>query len=446
MTQTLPAGPKLPAGLQLLNWIYRPIAFMESCARRYGDCFVVRFPMNPPLVFFSAPEAIKDIFTGDPEKLPAGETRAILRPLVGQHSVLVTDGARHTQQRKLMMPPFHGERMHAYGEVMREITDRAIERWPVGKAFPIQPEMQDITLNVILRTVFGVEEGEELVHLRQLLTDMLTLSTNPLTLLPWLPRLFGLLTGKKRIDQLMREIDQALFAEIAQRRAAGTAGRTDVLSLLLDARDEAGQPMSDVELRDQLITLLVAGHETTATSLSWTFHRLLQHPPVLEKLKHELQSVIGNGSLQPQHAQKLDYLDAVIKEAQRLIPIVPIVGRMLHEPLRIGGHDLPTGVVAAPCIYLTHHRTDLWPDPTRFDPDRFLGKRPSPYEFFPFGGGNRYCLGAAFALYEMKIVLAQVVSRVTLRSAPGHKVRMVRRGVTFAPSEGMPVVLESLAA
>ncbi len=445
-THPLPPGLKLPPALQLLYWIYRPITFMESCARRYGDCFVVRLALNAPFVVFSDPEAIKEIFTGDPEKLPAGETRAILKPLVGQHSVLVLDGAQHAQQRKLLMPPFHGERMQAYGEVMRDITDHTIARWPVGRAFPIQPEMQDITLNVILRTVFGIDEGAELTQLRALLVELLTLGTNPLNMIPWFPTLLGPFTKRQQVEKLIEEVDKALYAAIARRRAAGTAKRTDILSLLIDARDEQGQPMTDVELRDELITMLVAGHETTATSLSWTFHQLLQHPEVLARLKSELQSVTNNGPISPASVNKLEYLDATIKEAQRLTPIVPLVGRLLHEPMRIGGRDLPAGVVAAPCVYLTHRRPDIWPNPERFDPDRFLTKRPSPYEFFPFGGGNRYCLGAAFALYEMKIVLAQVLSRVVLRAAPGRAVRVVRRGVTFAPSEGMPVVLESLAA
>jgi cytochrome P450 len=216
--------------------------------------------------------------------------------------------------------------------------------------------------------------------------------------------------------------------------------------MLIEARDEAGQPMSDAELRDELITLLVAGHETTATSLAWAFHLILQHPAVREKLRAELRQVIGSGPVAPQHAAKLEYLDATIKETQRLNPILPLVGRRLHEPMCIGGRDLPAGVVVAPCIYLTHHRPDLWPNPDRFDPDRFLGKRPSPYEFFPFGGGIRHCLGAAFAIYEMKIVLAQVLSRVGLRPAPGHTVRVMRRGITFAPSAGMPVILDAPAA
>jgi cytochrome P450 len=446
---TLPPGPKLPVYLQMLNWIYRPIPFMRKCAQRYGDCFTICFPGNPPIIFFSDPEAIKEIFTGNPDQLPAGETRQILKSLVGQYSLLLLDGTRHRQQRKLMMPPFHGERMQAYGEVMREITDHVIERWPAGHPFPLQPEMQAITLNIILRTVFGVDEGAELSQLRDRLTALLSLGANPLNLLmnrlSWLRRFLGPFTGQQQLAQLLHKVDNLLFAQIAQRRATGSAGREDILTLLIEARDEAGQAMSDVELRDELITLLVAGHETTATSLSWAFHWLLQRLDVLEKLRTELRQVVGSGPLAPQHVAKLEYLDALIKETQRLLPIIPLVPRRLHVPMRIGGYDLPEGTIVAPCTYLTHHRPDLWPDPDRFDPDRFLTKRPSPYEFFPFGGGIRHCLGAAFAIYEMKIVLAQVLSRVVLRAAPGHTIRVIRRGVTFAPSAGMPVVLESLA-
>lgn len=443
---TLPAGPKSPAAIQLMHWIFRPIPFLQDCARRYGDCFTVRLPRNPPFVMFSTPEAVKEIFTGNPEQLPAGETRAILRPLVGQHSLLLLDGARHMHQRRLMAPSFHGERMQAYGEVMREITERNIDTWPTNQAFPIHTHMQDITLDVILRTVFGVDEGPEQGRLRECLAEMLTLGANPIRLIPWFQRLIGVFTKGRQITQLMQEIDELLYAQIAHRRAASGAGREDILSLLIEARDEDGQPMSDEELRDEMITMLVAGHETTATSLAWAFHCILARPEVVEKLQAELRTVIGVGPVEPQHIAKLDYLDATIKETQRLHPILPLVGRLLHEPLRIGGQDLPAGVMVAPCIYLTHHRPGLWPEPERFDPDRFVGKRVSPYEFFPFGGGIRHCIGAAFALYEMKIVLAQVLSRVTLRAAPGHKVHLVRRGITFAPSEGMPVVCEKLAA
>ena len=443
---TLPPGPKRPAILQLLHWIRRPIPFMEECTRRYGDCFTIRLLIAPTIVFFSDPDTVKEIFTGDAEQLRAGEANVVLKPLLGQHSLLLLDGARHLRERRLLMPPFHGERMQAYGEVMRAITDRSIERWPVGRPFPIHPQMQGITLDVILQTVFGLDEGADLVRLRDRLTRLLSLGANPFMLIPWLQTDLGPLSPWGRIVRLRREIDEILFAQIARRRAAGRAGREDVLAMLIEARDETGQPMSDSELRDEMITLLVAGHETTATSLAWMFHRILQRPDVLDKLRTELRRVVGSGPVAPHHVAELEYLDATIKETQRLNPIVPVVGRRLQAPTRLGGHDLPAGVTAAPCIYLTHRRPDLWPDPERFDPDRFLGKRTSPYQFFPFGGGVRYCLGAAFATYEMKVVLAQVLSRVVLRPAPGHTVHVVRRSITFAPSAGMPVVLESRAA
>jgi cytochrome P450 len=246
--------------------------------------------------------------------------------------------------------------------------------------------------------------------------------------------------------RLAEEVDEILFAEFARRRAAGRGRREDVLALLIEARDDAGRPMTDAELRDEMITLLVAGHETTATTLAWLFHQVLRRSDVLESLRAEISRVVGPGPVQPQHVAELEYLDAVIKETLRLNPILPVVGRRLGEPARIGGRDLPANVVAAPCIYLTHRRRDLWEEPERFAPERFLGKRPSPYEFFPFGGGVRHCLGAAFATYEMKIVVAEILSRVELRAAPGYTVRLVRRGITFAPSEGMPVVMERRAA
>jgi cytochrome P450 len=417
---------------------------MEECARRYGDCFTLRFPMTPPLVLFRHPAAVKEIFTGDPDQLLAGETRRLLRPLVGNHSVLLLDGAQHTRHRRLMMPAFHGERMHAYGATMREITDQVIASWPRGRPFPLQPELHVITLSIMLRTVFGIDDVAEFMRLRDYLTELLSLSANPLTLLPWLQCVIGPFTKRRRLLQLIQDVDVLLFAQIARRRGAGTTGRTDVFSMLIDARDEDGEALSDIELRDELITLLVAGHETTAASLAWTFHRILQHPAVYATLQAELHRVMGSGSVGSEHVSELDYLDAVIKETQRLIPILWLLGRQLHAPLHVGGRDLPADVMVALCVYLSHHHPEVWRNPNEFAPDRFLGKRPSPYEFFPFGGGGRYCLGAAFALYKMKLIIAEVLSQVTLRAAPGQVIRAVRRGIVFAPSTEMPVVCEAL--
>jgi cytochrome P450 len=450
---TLPPGPAIPRVLQMLHWIRRPLPFMEDCARAYGDCFTIGFPSipgsparsrRPTFVFFSDPEAIREIFTGDGDGLRAGEANAFLEPLLGEHSLLLLDGARHLRERRMMQPPFHGERMQAYGEVMRDITAAVVDGWPVGRPFPIHREMQRITLEVILRTVFGVDEGPRLVRLRDLLTTLLEQGTKPYALLlqvdlgPWSP--WG------RLMRIGREVDEMLFAEIARRRAGRSNGRTDVLSMLVEARDEQGQPMTDQELRDEMFTLLVAGHETTATSLAWAFHRLLANPGTLERAREELGRVTGGRPLEPSRVASLEYLDAVAKETLRLNPILPVVGRRLAAPMRIGGRELPAGVLATPCIYLAHRRPDIWPHPARFDPDRFIGLRPSPYAFLPFGGGIRRCLGMAFALYEMKVVLAEVLRRVTLRAAPGHQVRVVRRSITLAPSAGMPVVVDAVAA
>ncbi len=443
----VPRGPRAPAIVQVARWTRQPIALMEECQARYGDAFTLRFPGFPPLVLFSAPPAIKEIFTADPEDLRAGEANVVIEPLVGRHSLLLLDGARHQRERRLLMPPFHGERMRVYGDVMRDITARVVGRWPVGARFPLHPEMQRITLDVILRAVLGLEEGDRFALLRERLVRMIAFgAANPRLGIPFLQVDLGRLSAWGRFMRLMREIDVLLFAEFARRRAAPPDGRDDILTLLLAARDEHGEPMTDAELRDEMLTLLLAGHETSATTLAWVTHRLVQHPDALARVRAERERVVGGGPVAPEHAAQLEYLDATIKETLRLNPIIPAVGRALARPLRLGGLELPAGAVAAPCIYLTHRRPDVWEEPERFDPERFLVRKPGPYEFFPFGGGTRHCLGAAFALYEMKIVLAEMLGRVELRAAPGYTVRVARRGLTFAPSEGLPIVVERRAA
>lgn len=434
MTHALPPGPASPALVQGLQYALRPARFFATCGDRFGETFTMRLPIAPStVVMFTNPEAIREIFAGDEDDLRGGESSTALRPLLGASSILALDGAHHERQRRLMMPPFHGERMLAYGDTMRAIADRAIERWPIGHPFPIHREMQAITLEVIMRTVFGAE-GARLDTLRTLLQRFARIATNLLWLWPPLQVDLGPLSPWGRLVRTRRELDAFLFAEFARRRAEGVAGRDDVLSLLLAARDEKGEPMSDAELRDQMMTLLFAGHETTATSLAFAFHNVLRHPAVLDRLRAELAQ------------GKPEYVEATAKETLRLNPIVSEVGRVLARPMRIGGWDLPAGVAATPCIYLTHRRPDLWPEPERFDPERFIGRRPSPYEYFPFGGGVRRCLGMAFALFEMKVVLGEVLSRVELRLAPGYRMQPVRRSITLAPSQGMPVVVSRRAA
>ena len=433
----LPPGPGTPGPFQILQWVFRPIPFMRRCAEVYGDIFTVRMLGRTPIVFLTDPAAIRQVFTGDPECLQAGQANSrILRWLVGPNSLLVLDGARHRRERKLLTPPFHGERMRLYGDMMCEITDRSVDAWPVESPFPIHPRVQEITLDIILRAVFGVNEEAQHSRLRALMMKYLQVMVgrNPLmSIVAW-----------KRLIRLQRDIDRLLYDRIMHCRREAHEGRSDIMAMLVAARDEDGRPMSDEEIRDELVTMLLAGHETTATSLAWVIHRLLQNPDVLATARAEAASLIGDGKDSPrptaEQIAQLDYLDAIIRETARLDPVIPITTRFLEKDVHIGGYELPAGSIAAPCIYLTHRRPGLWPDAEEFKPERFVGSRVDPYTFFPFGGGVRYCIGAAFATYEMKIVLARVLSRIKLRPDPRYAVCMVRRGITFAPSGGVPVI------
>jgi cytochrome P450 len=453
MATSLPPGPRLPALVQQLHWLYRPTEYMQECTQRYGDVFTVRAPGYPPLVFFSRPELIKQVFAGDPEVLLAGVGNALLRPILGDNSVLVLDGPKHQKERKLMLPAFHGERMLRYGELMREAADKAIDRWPAGKSFALHPWMQRVTMEVILRAVFGVERADLLARFTELMERMLGMvGRNPAILLvlrgdgtvrgEGLLRSLGPLTPWGRYHALGAKLDALLFEEIRKRRASG-AGE-DVLSLLLTARHEDGTPMSDQELRDEMLTLVMAGHETTATALIWATYHLLANPDALAQARAEVHGVVGDGTLSGGHVPQLEYLDAAIKESHRLRPVLPLVARVVAREYQLGEWLLPKGTGLNPCIWLTNRRKDLWGDPERFRPERFLDKKPLPHEYFPFGGGARRCIGMAMANYETKVVLAQMLLRTQLRIADGYRPRMRRRGITFAMAEGLPVIAERL--
>jgi cytochrome P450 len=437
----LPPGPRLPAFVQALHIASRPTGFLDDCARRFGDSFVVRLPGAPPIVNFSHPEAIREIFTADGETLCAGQANLLLGPLLGPGSLLLLDGARHLEERRLMIPPFHGERLRAYATLMSTVIDRAIASWPLGRPFVFHREMQNVTLEVIMRAVFGIDAGGHSLPLREKLCALVDVAANPLWLIPALQFNLGPLTPWARLARARREVEAILDAEFERRRATAEDSRSDVLSMLLATRHEDGRPMTDEELRDEMITLLLAGHETTATALAWTVYHVSRHPPVLAKIRAELATVVGGGGLCGDQVTRLEYLEAVVKEGLRLTPVLPDVGRMIQRPVEIGGWRLEAGVNVAPQIYLTHRRADLWPEPHRFDPERFHGRGVSPYAFLPFGGGARRCLGMAFALYEMKVVLARVFARTELQIAPAYVARPVRRAITLAPSRGVPIVL-----
>jgi cytochrome P450 len=434
----LPPGPFGPRFLQTLGYTYVPFELFEWCERRYGDPFTLRLPGFGDFVMVSSPELVRQAFTGNPDDLLAGKANAVLEPVVGPHSVLLLDGKEHLRQRRLLLPPLHGERMQAYAALMAEIATAEMERMPAGKPFPLHPHMQTITLQVILRAVFGLEEGAQMDELAALLVEY---TRPPPALLMFLPpgyldyadvplspyRTF--LRRRARVDEMLRRI-------IRERQAAHDESRTDILSMLLTARDEEGRAMTEDELRDELMTMLLAGHETTATALSWTFAYVLQLPSVLEKLQAELAKTNGD----PSALANCEYLDAVVKESLRLRPIVPDVVRRVERPMTVGGYEVPVGSFLTPCIYLAHRRAETWPDPQRFQPERFLGAKIDPYAWFPFGGGIRRCLGMAFALYEMKIVLGVTLKSARFSLATRRPLRSVRRGVTLAPAAGLPVL------
>ncbi|MFB3819939.1 MAG: cytochrome P450 [Candidatus Methylomirabilales bacterium] len=431
-----PPGPRLPAGVQTLLWVMCPTRLLEWCLRHYGDPFSLRLAHAQHLVVLADPAAIKAVFTGDPGLLLGGKGNAILEPVVGPHSVLLLDGPAHLRQRRLLLPPFHGEQLQRYGDRIAEIARRQLDSWPVGVPVALRPRLQAITLEVIIRLVFGIEEAARLERLRVLLQRVLDLAASRTMafLLLWLPRprvrrRWG---PWARFQRAIDGVDAALFEELGRRRRAASASdRDSVLSLLLRARDEHGNPMTDAELRDELMTLLVAGHETTATALAWAFERLLRAPRSLARVQHELAE--GGGA----------YLDAVLKEVLRLRPIVPIVVRRLAAPMLVQGYVLPAGAHVAPCSYLVHRRPDVYPDPLAFRPERFLEAPPDPYAWIPFGGGSRRCLGGSFAMYEMKVVLSTVLGRAELRPAVQAAEPIRRRGLTFAPGrEALVVVAE----
>jgi cytochrome P450 len=429
---SLPPGPGSPRAVQAANWIARPLAFMERCQRRYGDSFTVDVEPGSKWIMFSHPDAIKEIFTGDPGVFHAGEGNLILLPVLGPHSVLLLDDAAHLEQRKLMLPSFHGERMQRYQELMAQIAERELDRWPVGQPFQVWPRMQALTLEIIVRAVFGVHEPARVERMRSALASMLDWATSPVVPVALVVIGPERLSGSRLLRRLLAPVDELIFEEIRMRRdAPDLAERDDVLSLLLQARHEDGSPMTDAELRDELVTLLVAGHETTATSLSWAIERLIRNPGAFARLREEVR------------AGDEGYLDAVIKETLRLRPVIAIVVRKLTEPAEVGGHALPAGVMAVPSIHLVHRRPDIYPEPHRFRPERFLEAPAGTYSWIPFGGGIRRCLGASFAQFEMKVVLRAIAGRAVPEPVRPEPERIVRRAISMSPSRGAELVLQS---
>jgi cytochrome P450 len=404
---------------------------MRECREKYGDSFSVRFlGFERPMVMISDPVAIKALYSERENGLPPGRN-IILEPILGSQSILLLEGADHLARRKLMLPPFHGERMRSYEAAVDEIVSAEIDSWSLDCEFPIHARMQAVTLEVILRVVFGIADGPRLERLRGLLGDVLQETASPLA------QIVGLATRRfrggnalARFEGQLKVVDELLFAEIAEHRSKpGLEERDDVLSMLMVARFEDGGQMSDKELRDQLMTLLLAGHETTATALAWTFDLLLRHPTALGRLRDSLA------------AGEDDYMRATISESLRLRPVIPLAGRRLAKELSVDGRTLPVGTDVTPAIWLTHTRADLYPEPFAFKPERFLEQSPDTYGWIPFGGGIRRCLGASFAEFEMRIVLREVLTRCDLRKADPAPEKTGRRNITLSPKDGTPVVV-----
>lgn len=429
----LPPGPRMPAALQMVGFWTRPLAFLEQCRERYGKRFTVKLPFSPPFVMLSEPEQVKQVFQAPPDVLRPGEGARVLEPIIGSNSVILLDGGAHMTQRKLLLPAFHGERMERLTGLIEEVAEAEVAALPKGVPVALHPRMQDLTLKVILRAVFGLEPGPRFDSLRQRMAEMLEFGDRPISLVPPKPDSLLARTAERvgpfvRFVRIQEEVDQILFALIAERRAQPAGD--DILAMLVEARHEDGSPMSDQEIRDELLTLLVAGHETTASSLAWAFSRLVHEPRVLGRLVEEVD------------AGEEAYVTATIQETMRARPVLPNVApRLVAKPIEVGGWEYEPGCSLVCNGYLIHHDPEIYPDPYTFRPERFLEDPPGTYTWIPFGGGRRRCIGASFALLEMKIVLRAVLASREVRAA-GEAIEVAqRRNITVRPAGGAMVTL-----
>jgi cytochrome P450 len=430
----LPPGPPMPTALQGVGFWTRPLSFMDRCRERYGKRFTIRLPLTPPFVMLTDPVEVKQVFTAPPDVLRPGEGARVLEPVVGRNSVILLDEGAHMEQRKLLLPAFHGERMERLTGLVEEVTAEEVAALPRDTPLSLHPQMQDLTLKIILRAVFGLDPGPRFDALRQRLQAMLEFGDRPISMMPPKPETLVARVAERvgpyaRFARLQAEVDEILFALIAERRAEG-GDRADVLAMLLEATHEDGSPMSEQEVRDELLTLLVAGHETTATTLAWAFERLVREPDVLARLVAEIDS--GEEA----------YVTATIQETLRDRPVLPTAApRLVAKEITVGDWTYPPGCCLVANSYLIHHDPEIYPDPRAFRPERFLDSPPGTYTWIPFGGGRRRCLGASFAMLEMKVVLRTLLGSCELRdSGDGVEVAQ-RRNITVRPVRGGRVVL-----
>jgi cytochrome P450 len=444
LARALPPGPGSPAWWQLLRFAGDPLGLLDACHRRYGDAFTLDVAGNGQFVMLSDPEAVRDVFRGDPAVLHSGEANELFTATVGRNSVLVLDEAPHARQRRVLVPPLKGERMRAFFDAMRLETLAALRAWPRDAPFPALPSMRRITMRVILRTAMGLDPGPELDRFDSKMERFLSHGRQryALVLMTIIP--IRRLSGSRWVPlfRQLSDLDDDLFAFItARRRGEHQPSGENVLDDLLAATHEDGSPLDDREVRDALITILIAGHDTTALALSWALAEIVPRPEVVNRLVDEVKRVTGNGPPEAEHLPALEYLDGAIRESLRLRPVAPFVVRKTVRPFPAGGREYPAGVFLCPCSYLVHRREDLYPEPDQFRPERFLGRKFGPHEWFPFGGGNRVCLGMPFALYEMKVLLATLFSQVRLTRPNGARSRARRYGIVLGPDDGARVVV-----
>ena len=443
---TQPPGPtpsRYLRTLRIFKALFRPLDYLQEDTRRYGDIY--QLGRQPPFVVISNPQAIKEIFTAPLEQFEIGKGNASLSFLLGDNSLLLMDGEPHQQRRRLLMPSFHGEYLQTYAQQIYEITQQVTNQWQVGKPFRVRADMQEITLRVILRVVFGLDSGERYEQLRRLLSSLLDSISSPLSssllFFSFLQKDWGPLSPWGRFLRLKQQVKQLLYEEIRDRREQNQSG-DDILSLLITAQDSSGESMSDEEIHDELMTLLVAGHETTASALVWALYWVHYLPEVHEELGQELNS-LGDRT-NPLAVTRLPYLGAVVAETLRIYPIVAgTFTRICQSPMELMGYRFEAGTAFVASIYSTHQREELYPQPKQFRPERFLERQYSPYEYLPFGGGNRRCLGAALALMEMKLALATIVSRFQLTLPNKRPLKPVRRGLTVAPPGNFQMAVHS---
>jgi cytochrome P450 family 110 len=438
---TLPDGPKAPRFVQLIQWIGDPLTYLDKCAKQYGDIFTAQ--IGRPVVMVNHPQAVQEMLNSNALHAP-GSLNSIVKPILGEQSMFMVSGERHKRSRQLLMPPFHGERMRNYAQLICDIAADVASKWSVDRPFVARSAMQEVTMRVILQAVFGMDDGPRLQALRPLLASFVDMTGSPLRasilFVKWMQQDWGSWSPWGRMKKQQRKMDDLIYAEIEERRLQPDANRTDILSLMLAARDENGQPMTNQELRDELMTLLFAGHETTATALAWAFYWIHHLPSVRQKLLQELDSLGKNPD--PMEISRLPYLSAICQETLRIYPVaIQTLARQVLAPVELMGHQLEPGTVVFASIYLTHRREDLYPEPMQFKPERFLERQFSPYEYLPFGGGSRRCIGLALAQLEMKLVLATILRDFDLVLAEKKPVQPKRRGVTLAPGGGVRMAL-----